>query len=54
MLNIQTELATRAIELLAFPDDGPKLILDVGCGTGLSGCKLNIYNLYNMDVKDIN
>ena len=37
MMNIQSELSERAIELLAFKDEGPKLVLDVGCGTGLSG-----------------
>jgi 18S rRNA (guanine1575-N7)-methyltransferase len=31
-------LAERALELLALPDDGiPKLLLDIGCGSGLSG-----------------
>ncbi len=39
MQNIQAELSQRAIELLAYKDDGPKLILDIGCGTGLSGGK---------------
>jgi 18S rRNA (guanine1575-N7)-methyltransferase len=36
MVNIQAEISQRAIELLNLPD-GPHLILDVGCGTGLSG-----------------
>ncbi len=28
----------RALELLSLPDDGrPRLLLDVGCGSGLSG-----------------
>lgn len=32
-------MAERALELLALPDDGtPKLILDLGCGSGLAGC----------------
>ncbi len=26
-----------ALELLALPDDYPGLILDIGCGSGLSG-----------------
>ncbi|XP_027332402.1 18S rRNA (guanine-N(7))-methyltransferase RID2-like isoform X1 [Abrus precatorius] len=31
-------LSERALELLALPDDGvPKLLLDIGCGSGLSG-----------------
>ncbi|XP_076947705.1 18S rRNA (guanine-N(7))-methyltransferase RID2-like [Bidens hawaiensis] len=35
---IQAELSERAIELLALPDDGvPRLLLDIGCGSGLSG-----------------
>ncbi|VDM64213.1 unnamed protein product [Angiostrongylus costaricensis] len=34
---IQTELAERALELLALPDDKPAFLLDIGCGTGISG-----------------
>ena len=37
IIEIQTEMSERAIELLALPDDSPCLILDVGCGSGLSG-----------------
>lgn len=38
MIEIQAKLAERALELLALPDDGlPKLLLDIGCGSGLSG-----------------
>lgn len=34
----QASLTARALELLALPNDGaPKLLLDVGCGSGLSG-----------------
>ncbi|WCJ42249.1 18S rRNA (guanine-N(7))-methyltransferase RID2 [Euphorbia peplus] len=34
---IQEKLTERALELLAFPSDGvPKLLLDIGCGSGLS------------------
>lgn len=37
-------MTQRAFELLAInPDDGPKLILDIGCGTGLSGSVLDEY-----------
>lgn len=36
MINIQTEISERAIEMLALPDR-PCYILDVGCGSGLSG-----------------
>ena len=41
MINVQREITLRAIELLRLPknDDGttPAYILDVGCGSGLSG-----------------
>ncbi|CAD6211258.1 unnamed protein product [Miscanthus lutarioriparius] len=31
-------ISERALELLALPNDGvPKLLLDIGCGSGLSG-----------------
>jgi 18S rRNA (guanine1575-N7)-methyltransferase len=34
----QAALTERALELLALPDDGtPRLLLDLGCGSGLSG-----------------
>ncbi|MEW5304227.1 MAG: hypothetical protein WDW38_003596 [Sanguina aurantia] len=38
MIQIQATLTKRAVELLALPEDGiPKLLLDLGCGSGLSG-----------------
>ncbi|KAI3694682.1 hypothetical protein L1987_77651 [Smallanthus sonchifolius] len=38
IVGIQAELSERALELLALPDDGiPRLLLDIGCGSGLSG-----------------
>lgn len=37
IIEIQTQMAERCIELLNFPDESPKLILDIGCGSGLSG-----------------
>ncbi|XP_027107043.1 18S rRNA (guanine-N(7))-methyltransferase RID2-like [Coffea arabica] len=38
IIEIQAQLTERALELLALPDDGvPKLLLDIGCGSGLSG-----------------
>eukprot|EP00049_Salpingoeca_infusionum_P002461 m.57190 g.57190 ORF g.57190 m.57190 type:complete len:277 (+) comp11590_c0_seq1:245-1075(+) len=37
MIKIQHELAARCLELLNLPEDQPSLILDVGCGSGLSG-----------------
>ncbi|XP_015885791.1 18S rRNA (guanine-N(7))-methyltransferase RID2 [Ziziphus jujuba] len=42
IIQIQGKLTKRALELLALPDDGvPKLLLDIGCGSGLSGEKLS-------------
>ncbi|EFO23430.1 methyltransferase [Loa loa] len=38
IVEIQRHMAERAIELLALPDDDvSRLLLDVGCGSGLSG-----------------
>ena len=37
MIQIQMQMAERAIELLALPEDQTGYILDVGCGSGLSG-----------------
>jgi 18S rRNA (guanine1575-N7)-methyltransferase len=37
MINVQREITLRAIELLLLPPDQTSLILDVGCGSGLSG-----------------
>lgn len=38
IIQIQAKLSERALELLALPDDGvPRLLLDIGCGSGLSG-----------------
>ncbi|KAJ2234769.1 18S rRNA (guanine1575-N7)-methyltransferase [Coemansia sp. RSA 485] len=34
---IQAEMTLRAVELLNLPDDGPYYLLDIGCGSGLSG-----------------
>lgn len=30
-------MCERALELLGLPEDEPKLLLDIGCGSGLSG-----------------
>eukprot|EP00658_Telonema_sp_P-2_P016187 TRINITY_DN16270_c0_g1_i3.p1 TRINITY_DN16270_c0_g1~~TRINITY_DN16270_c0_g1_i3.p1 ORF type:complete len:170 (+),score=38.52 TRINITY_DN16270_c0_g1_i3:198-707(+) len=35
--NIQGQMTERAIELLNFPDESSRFILDIGCGSGLSG-----------------
>eukprot|EP01137_Pigoraptor_chileana_P012738 Opistho-2@4436 len=40
MIEIQATMSQRAIELLNLPDDEPRFILDVGCGSGLSGEEL--------------
>lgn len=38
MMAIQAALTQRALELMALPQDGnPRLLLDLGCGSGLSG-----------------
>ncbi|EGD83075.1 methyltransferase WBSCR22 [Salpingoeca rosetta] len=37
MIQIQRELTERCLELLALPEDTPGFLLDIGCGSGLSG-----------------
>ncbi|EGF82205.1 hypothetical protein BATDEDRAFT_86964 [Batrachochytrium dendrobatidis JAM81] len=37
IISIQNEMTYRAIELLALPEDKSAYILDIGCGSGLSG-----------------
>ncbi|XP_004705684.1 probable 18S rRNA (guanine-N(7))-methyltransferase [Echinops telfairi] len=37
MIDIQTKMAGRALELLSLPEDQPCYLLDIGCGSGLSG-----------------
>ena len=38
IMEVQASLTKRALELLNLPDDGvPRLLLDLGCGSGLSG-----------------
>ncbi|XP_035135841.1 18S rRNA (guanine-N(7))-methyltransferase isoform X1 [Callithrix jacchus] len=37
MIEIQTRMAGRALELLCLPRNKPCYLLDIGCGTGLSG-----------------
>ncbi|KAK4479246.1 hypothetical protein RD792_014757 [Penstemon davidsonii] len=44
IIDIQAKLSERAVELLALPEDGvPRLLLDIGCGSGLSGESLTEY-----------
>uniref|UniRef100_A0A8C6J7Y3 18S rRNA (guanine-N(7))-methyltransferase n=1 Tax=Melopsittacus undulatus TaxID=13146 RepID=A0A8C6J7Y3_MELUD len=37
VVEIQAQMSERAVELLGLPQDRPCLLLDVGCGSGLSG-----------------
>ncbi|KAG8177360.1 hypothetical protein JTE90_028355 [Oedothorax gibbosus] len=37
MIAIQQQMSERAIELLMLPPDKPCFVLDIGCGSGLSG-----------------
>lgn len=37
MIGVQREITERAIELLRLDSSTPALVLDVGCGSGLSG-----------------
>lgn len=37
IIGVQREITERAIELLRLPSDKPSYVLDVGCGSGLSG-----------------
>jgi predicted TPR repeat methyltransferase len=37
MIGVQREITERAIELLRLPEDKPGFVLDIGCGSGLSG-----------------
>ena len=37
MMEIQSQMSSRALELLSLPADRPCVVLDIGCGSGLSG-----------------
>ncbi|KAF4347442.1 hypothetical protein CsatB_009679 [Cannabis sativa] len=55
IIKIQSELTERALELLALPEDGvPRLLLDIGCGSGLSGETLteNGHEWIGLDISD--
>lgn len=43
MIEVQAQMAERALEMLCLPEDESCLLLDVGCGTGLSGEELEEY-----------
>ncbi|KAG8234790.1 hypothetical protein J437_LFUL006622, partial [Ladona fulva] len=40
MIDIQLQMSERAVELLALPEDTSCFLLDLGCGSGLSGSVL--------------
>lgn len=40
MIDIQVQMCERAVELLLLPKDQPCILLDIGCGSGLSGSVL--------------
>lgn len=56
IINIQTEMATRALELLNLPTDDsvPRLILDLGCGSGISSQVITEagHNWIGMDISE--
>ncbi|XP_057663851.1 probable 18S rRNA (guanine-N(7))-methyltransferase [Diorhabda carinulata] len=41
IIDIQVQMSERAIELLLLPDDQSCFLLDIGCGSGLSGSVLD-------------
>jgi ribosomal protein L11 methylase PrmA len=47
-------MAKRALELLSFPDSSSRLILDLGCGSGISGNVLSNsgHNWIGMDISE--
>ncbi|ESO10747.1 hypothetical protein HELRODRAFT_185273 [Helobdella robusta] len=52
IMEVQRELSERAIELLNLPENDGHLILDIGCGSGLSGECLTEgnYNWVGLDI----
>ncbi|KXS13414.1 S-adenosyl-L-methionine-dependent methyltransferase [Gonapodya prolifera JEL478] len=42
IMQIQADMTTRALELLSLPPDEPCYLLDIGCGSGLSGEVLEV------------
>ncbi|XP_043663841.1 probable 18S rRNA (guanine-N(7))-methyltransferase [Vespula pensylvanica] len=40
IMDIQVQMCERAVELLLLSEDAPALLLDIGCGSGLSGSVL--------------
>ncbi|VEN50697.1 unnamed protein product [Callosobruchus maculatus] len=41
IIDIQFQMSERAVELLVLPEDTPCYLLDIGCGSGLSGSTLD-------------
>ncbi|XP_026275854.1 probable 18S rRNA (guanine-N(7))-methyltransferase isoform X1 [Frankliniella occidentalis] len=41
IIEIQEQMSERALELLTLPEDEPCYVLDIGCGSGLSGSVLD-------------
>lgn len=54
IINIQAEMTERCLELLLLPEDTPCLLLDIGCGSGLSGSVLeeNGHMWIGMDISN--
>ncbi|XP_017780629.1 PREDICTED: probable 18S rRNA (guanine-N(7))-methyltransferase [Nicrophorus vespilloides] len=52
IIDIQVKMSERAVELLLLPDDTPCYLLDIGCGSGLSGSVLEDQGHYwvGMDI----
>lgn len=52
MQQVQHQISERALELLNLPQNSPSLLLDVGCGTGMSGSILeeNGHTWIGMDI----
>eukprot|EP00829_Urostomides_striatus_P008930 TRINITY_DN19829_c0_g1_i1.p1 TRINITY_DN19829_c0_g1~~TRINITY_DN19829_c0_g1_i1.p1 ORF type:complete len:113 (+),score=56.49 TRINITY_DN19829_c0_g1_i1:56-394(+) len=52
IIEIQTQLTERALAILALPPEKKALILDIGCGSGISGCVLtdNGYEWVGVDM----
>ncbi|KAG0726166.1 putative 18S rRNA (guanine-N(7))-methyltransferase [Chionoecetes opilio] len=52
IIEVQEKCTERALELLALPPDSPALLLDLGCGSGLSGEALteNGHHWVGMDI----
>ena len=52
IIEIQSQMSERAIELLNMDNESGSLILDIGCGSGLSGSALaeNNFNWIGIDI----